>query len=737
MDNETDNNVGMFKVVRGVLKDLIVQEIASKDKIASTNDLVTQLARHISVANIGADQLEKLVTDLKNIASITNRDIVKLDAASLDTKINNLPDNLKTLLVKKYDVDKIIQIINRTEGSLLDKEIVECRNEIGGEISKKTPKILRYSMIGIVSILFVAMAVLLVISLFKFMKARQMGDLAKSQCGKEYMERETQRYYIYKEYRNIKYQLAIINVLLLTCMFVIFAYVAIQSFFIFSVVWKLYNVVENKGIQSKPFVKFFIRNGWKGLYWWFTIFFVAAVISTYIGSSTTWRENKQLKHETRMSNKQFNQVFKPFLVFVFVYLFVLWIWYKALSLKTNIIYMIMFMFLLYGAVALFTKKFTGFHNDVIVPYSKYANELNGYLSGLVDKTDQMSKKVKEYLSNSIRRSDTSVGVPEITKYKDEYYSYAIHNDGGNETFNSGGTTTSITLATFKKNIVTLFNANNIENDAKNFNTQLSEIKYPDGNVTYTNYATGHFNILIREQLVRILYTKDQEARSVIMGNVVSAVINNYADTAFGAGAKNLVKESFKSDTEYLLFDDEYQYMRAGDFGQTTVLRILNEAHHKGSIIKQSSVDDIMNILLLEMNQFDNTSINLKTILGKVEEIRDTYSFENAVSFYNVMDKLYDVITSYMNKNVSDTNLESKLSNMRSVDGPMKENMAGMIKFMFILTSTLFITGLFLIFHKLYHHEVFHDHIALWLPLSIILLIICVSLYSWITGNMKI
>lgn len=619
---------------------------------------------------------------------------------------------------------------NRPDTSFIDEKINKTKNKLQGSLEIKVPKEIRYAMIGALCIFLIVLAVLLLTTLLRFIKARHMGSLSKSQCGKEYMERETQRYYIYQEYDKVKYQTAAINIILLTCMFVVFAYIAINSFFIFSAIWKVYENIDVAEGETHSRLNRILFS--RKTYIIFVLFFVASVISTYIPAWTTWIYNKQLKHNTGMTNRQYNSVLKPFLTFVFVFSFSLFIMFFLIGIKTNMFSMAIVLLLLYGAVTLFTMYFTRFHNQVIVPYAKYSGDLNLYLTNFVNGSTEISGKVKSYITENIKRSDPNINVPDVTKYKDQYYSYAIHNENGSESFDKGGASSSVSVATFKSTFAELFNAVPITTtDESQFNTQINKIKYPSGNTDYTKYANENYNVLMRKYLVDLAYTDEQKSKGVIMGSDIVYVCTKYSiDTTS-------IQNIFKTNNEYKLYDDEYQQLRAGDFDRPSVYRILNEMHQRGTITNQQTVDDIMHILLLKMTIYNTASINLKTAIDKIESIKDTLSYENPVSLYAVMEKLQTMIEEYMNKNLSDSKFEQKMSNLRSIDGSIKTHMDKMINFMFALTAIVFVISLFTIFHKIYHNEDYKDQFVLWLPLSLILMIICVTIYSWVTGNMKV
>ncbi len=671
--------------------------------------------------------------DLKTIIAKVGADEPLPDDMSEKLKesikeIKNIQDDGK---VQEY-ITTVIDFLMAMQGTPnISQIILKARALVPGIVISRMPQFFTRGFAMLIAFIpVIVMWIIMVVVMAKMIKAREKGKIIQMQCGGEYLERETQRYVIYKDYDKVKGLFPVVNIMLVVAILFIFLYIAVEHgaiYFVADKLNKMKNSFDQGNSNQQAADPKSIYQEYSMLYtmpyYIFHFVFIVLVVSLALTVIGKTNNRNALKYSTPINESELKDIMRTMISFMAIYIFVLMVLYGVFNITSSIAPLVGLLIFLTVVLYIFNKKYIDFNNKMFVAYSKAASDVNTFVTQqLADTTTK--DKARSYLFNQIRRANPNIiGTPDLTKepYKSDLFSYLMHKNGA-ETFDETGLLDSVNISTFKSRFVKGFFTNEIDEDvdATTFTTTLN-------NITNTLNSTeikdikpeiGYFNLLIRKYLVEYIYTPEQR-NGVVSRDTIVAVLTQYNKT-------DLLSRF--DDHDYTIFDEQYNTTY-----RKSCYRVLQEAVLNGNVLNYEQADDIINILLLANTQYDYLSVNLSTVIKAIEDTKDTLSTENVVGLYTVLNKLQDLIKTYQQVNSNDIKLQEKTQTLRNLDVPMKLELNKMIGFIFWINVSILIFAGYMLFHKIYTNN--KPAVSTWLPLMTIIGVGGVVIYAWVMGNL--
>jgi hypothetical protein len=244
--------------------------------------------------------------------------------------------------------------------------------------------------------------------------------------------------------------------------------------------------------------------------------------------------------------------------------------------------------------------------------------------------------------------------------------------------------------------------------------------------------------MIRKDLVDIIYgevfVKTESINGYLSKEYITNVINSYQTTT---DSNNKIPDKTKVinlfvDNDYTIFNDKNANIN-GTYNLNSCMSILESAYEMDFIKNNDTVNDIINCFLWKMTSVDQRTVSLKNIKDALSNRKENYSYYGDKTYYKVLNNLEKALDTYM-KNQNNANLQTHMASLRNIDQRMKDNANNIITMVFIFSYIFVVIILFIIYHIFY--IMYEDEMQILLSASILLLIIAVTVYAWIIGNLK-
>jgi hypothetical protein len=571
--------------------------------------------------------------------------------------------------------------------------------------SMLNPTLFTYSKV-FGAILFFVIWILMLLSFFKILRARDLGRRTQEQCGAEHMERETWRYIVIKEFDVIKNYFVAIIVLLVFIHFMI----------VIPVFWAFFTKIMdiNKPATATPP---------SPIPWWqkkwihITVLLLVgmAYISNIIAFLSSLQNEHKLSNYGKKQSAELSTYWAAFSLLMFQFVVMLVVLYASKVQHDFLLYIVATIGLLLS-IYYFVKNYTRFYNKVSKRYTDAATSLNADIKTLVS-----TNEVRTYFERNIKRSNPDIiGTPNVQSYTNELYSYIMHQNGKE---NINGSSDLRTLADVK---AMMYVPNTVSLSNASLTVAIDAIRKTDtsSNTDKLTIYNAPLNVQYRTYAINLLY-QDKYPNGVVTHCNVTDVINAY--NGISADQRTNVLKLFTKD-EYKLFRDadRTSINVNNSFYMDDTYTLLQQAYNQKTIATKAIVDDIQNCFYLRMNEYDGVPVKLSDVITRLDRTIDQLPSSGG-GIYSVL----DAIRMFIKSKQSNKGLREKIQRLRTLDTEMKNYTNAFLSTLTWIFMSTFTLCLFAVYHYLYRT---YESFKLVVCIGLFLAFVLVTFFAWGFGN---
>lgn len=650
-----------------------------------------------------------------------------------------------------------------------------------------------------VSIIFIIIWVLLLVIITKIGNASRLGSRFQEECGKEYMERETARYYIYKAFTEdggngiVQGSFKAIGALLFLIICIILFFITFEYNVVNSAVENVLNksstvnVIKQLGESLWKFTpndtskqtpywihifnitgtdpttlagKWYVYYPFMGYFvpWALTSIFYIVVISmfiTYLSLVYNTRRSKLVnRNGTSDKDEAMRGVFWTGFSLCALYCMSLIYIYSYYKIRTNIILLSILLIVMLLAFYYITRYYNNWRYRAITIYDDIKNDLNNSIKEIVNSNDIEKANIKNDMTNYIARNirltfpDDKNVINTINKYADEYYSFMMHTLDNKDNDESD----KINVGTLKKLLNKYMNHSINTSNVSVYENSLRTISDLGASLDdLTNIQTSDFHIELRQHLVDCIYKQvidnpTQLQNVTIKDDKIKEVIRIYTFTE--SESKLNLREVINSNVtttnihEFLIFNDPNGNVNAS-FSLPSCMKILDgqlntkisDSNTKNVISSTTELNDLLNCFLWKVDIYDKKAIRISQLKSDLQSVLEKYSYNGTVTFHKLVTYVIKTLDKYKESLSNPTSkIRDGLSKLRENDRRIKYHTNMLINGVFWFSFIIISIFLFVIFHILYVLN--RENFSILICCIVILLFVCVTLYSWMIGNLK-
>lgn len=550
--------------------------------------------------------------------------------------------------------------------------------------------------------------ILLLIVMTRISYAKKLGTRLEEDCGYEYLEHESSRYHIQQEYNKYKTLFsAIMNILLVPIILITF--LAIYEGYVL--------LCTSLNTPTE---------------WTYAIVALSTLISLITVWSiqvSTWKSvTSSIKYNVLISSsriKKINAMTNGMFITLGLFLSGTYIWFTYKQIGSRFMYY----FVATLAIAILTpylfEKMHRLHNNAIVPYSSKVQEINEYLSRLLNSND--NKLIEKYLMNNIRRlnpDDQTNTLVDNKKYKDYLFAYLMHKNG-KETFSASGDHHLVSLGTLKSRLKSIYMSSIRSSNVIEFNADLRAVQERlQSKATITQLSYTELSCLLRFNMFNMLY-ESAGLKIPTIETLFSYVPFELRNIAIDkATIRNIIKAYSDEDLANRL-DQAEKPWTAGQL-LTELLLVYSNDKYKAV--------DVFLCICLNMTNYDlSKTVDLSKLSGKIMDLQSSMSTYETNNLYTVLTLVRNTIDKFTEELPLHT-LQRYMAQLRNMSESMKRHTSKLTYTILITTIVMVVIISFYIFHTIYTKS--GELFSVIVVVTLLLTLLSSSLYVWIGGGIK-
>jgi len=546
-------------------------------------------------------------------------------------------------------------------------------------------------VVAVLGLVLVIIAVLLMTHMaYKLHSTMKKGERMRKQCGSQYMERESERYFIYKEYAKF------------SKLFIPILWLFLTSWFLFGLAtWD----TGSLHLQSHRMIYHF-----SGLL--YVVGFVIVLIVMKVKTSTIKSNIKSnINYESKVApvKKLIIAWYCITIIFCIFPLIVQLRSEQSTAIDIGFVSLtIIFITVVFVLCYLFFVKFNDVHNKFIANYRIFAEtQLQESLKNMTTNAGVVGAGTTQYLKQNVMNAH-----PDLTRepniqddpYSNELYSYVMHANGS-EAFNDDTNTAIIGINELKSYIATNFYKSLNEPDIDAMGVVSFEIvkdsKVDVSTLTVEKIQYTPASAIFRDVVATMLHggLKDPDLRLSIPRNDVEYILSKYEDDSIDVAIR---EEILKPIVTTVSIPRLNEILSKHIQSEVLALDILNSVifYCKSNNYETQYVVTIKSRLSAFL-----TDERIKHYLDTV--IQATMQENDILEIQQIMAQMRDTSPTWMKYN-------SKFINV--------------VKWVNIIVWGI-------VFYYLYHKLMNWDKsLFLIVPLMLILIIVVVTYFAWFTGS---